>query len=238
LLAFAMQIDGWILRDVVCWAKKSPMPASLSGTAWTKCRVKVADGPRTTTQWNQKPPTESGGSIHCEPVWRDCPGCDRCRDNGGYVLRRGSWRTTTAHEYIFMFAKKAGYFADQQGVMEPCSEGAYARFGKNPNISRVNRKHEGMDGECMAAAAGRMPTWNGAAGRNPRSVQTFTRTNLKARHYAAFPVSLAEFCIKAATSSKGVCPAMLKRLRLRSDLTPEQQATVLSWLDAKGLLHA
>ena len=30
-----------------------------------------------------------------------------CRDTSGYVLRRGSWRTTAAPESIFMFAKTA-----------------------------------------------------------------------------------------------------------------------------------
>ena len=37
--------------------------------------------------------------------WSDCPGCDKCRDNGGYVLRKGSWRPTRAHEYVFQFVK-------------------------------------------------------------------------------------------------------------------------------------
>jgi hypothetical protein len=30
----------------------------------------------------------------------DCPGCEKCRDTGGLVLRRGKWRPTTAHEYV------------------------------------------------------------------------------------------------------------------------------------------
>lgn len=30
-VALALQADGWILRQCVCWAKRSPMPESVSG---------------------------------------------------------------------------------------------------------------------------------------------------------------------------------------------------------------
>ena len=129
--ALAMQAAGWIWRDTIIWRKLSPMPASLSGTSWQRCKVKVGteesqheggvpsgwravDNPDRTGRGNN-----SAGSEHrLLAQYIPCPGCDRCRDTGGYVLRRGSWRTTPSHEYIFMFAKKAGYFADQEGVKE------------------------------------------------------------------------------------------------------------------------
>src|SRR5215471_16113302 len=40
-LALALQADGWLVRSVIVWSKPSPMPQSLSGWAWRRCRVKV-----------------------------------------------------------------------------------------------------------------------------------------------------------------------------------------------------
>lgn len=40
-LALALQDDGWLVRSVVVWHKPAPMPASLSGWQWRRCRVKV-----------------------------------------------------------------------------------------------------------------------------------------------------------------------------------------------------
>jgi hypothetical protein len=145
----------------------------------------------------QKPQGERDGDAFSSTAqWLDCPGCDKCRDTGGYVLRRGSWRTTPAHEYIFLFAKKAGYFADQEGVKEPCATSTierekYTRVLDDPDEQfAVAHDHESISGGM----------------RNPRSVMSFKQFNLKEKHYAAFPPALAEFCIKASTSPRGVCP--------------------------------
>jgi hypothetical protein len=38
------------------------------------------------------------------------------------VLRRGSWRTTKAHEYVFLLAKSPDYFADGEAVREAAGQ--------------------------------------------------------------------------------------------------------------------
>ncbi|GAH47180.1 unnamed protein product, partial [marine sediment metagenome] len=43
-LALALQADGWTCRNDVVWAKKSPMPESVAGWRWERCRVKVGGG--------------------------------------------------------------------------------------------------------------------------------------------------------------------------------------------------
>jgi DNA modification methylase len=202
--ALAMQADGWLWRDTIIWHKRSPMPASLSGTAWVRCRVKIADNVLPAVcdrnmMAHERPQTNlvghKGDFADNGRRWSDCPGCDKCRDTGGYVLRRGSWRTTPAHEYIFLFAQKAGYFADQEGVKEPCASSTierekYTRVLDDPDEQfAVVHDHE--------SASGGM--------RNPRSVMSFKRFNLSEKHYAAFPPALAEFCVRASTSPKGVC---------------------------------
>ena len=40
-VALALQADGWTVRGDVVWSKVAPMPESVSGWAWTRCRVKV-----------------------------------------------------------------------------------------------------------------------------------------------------------------------------------------------------
>ena len=42
LFAIAMQRAGWYLRSDVTWVKTSPMPESVSGWRWERCRVKTA----------------------------------------------------------------------------------------------------------------------------------------------------------------------------------------------------
>ena len=200
--ALAMQAEDWIWRDTIVWHKKSPMPASLSGTAWVRCRVQVAGQNRGKEDYRNgaygdRPQQDHDGKdFRASSQWTDCPGCSKCRDTDGYVLRRGSWRTTPAHEYIFLFAKKAGYFSDQEGVKEKCADSTierekYTRILDAPDEQfSVAHDHESISGGT----------------RNPRSVMSFKAHNLKEKHYAAFPPGLPEFCIKASTSPEGCCP--------------------------------
>lgn len=40
--AFALQADGWLLRSAVVWCKRNPMPESVRGWRWERCRVKTS----------------------------------------------------------------------------------------------------------------------------------------------------------------------------------------------------
>ena len=136
-VVLALQADGWIWRDTVIWAKKSPMPESVNGWRWEKCRVVVGREP---ANWSIRPKGWEAGEwthdtipagnyrtrdgVHPPPsgpiaeqnvaVWSPCLGCAKCRDNDGLVLRKGSWRTTSSHEYIFMLTKGMGYYCDAE----------------------------------------------------------------------------------------------------------------------------
>jgi hypothetical protein len=43
-LQFALQADGWIVRNDVVWSKTNPMPESVAGWRWERCRTKVKPG--------------------------------------------------------------------------------------------------------------------------------------------------------------------------------------------------
>ena len=43
-LVLSLQADGWTWRDTEIWVKAAPMPESVRGTRWERCRVKVSPG--------------------------------------------------------------------------------------------------------------------------------------------------------------------------------------------------
>ncbi|HAM56713.1 MAG TPA: hypothetical protein DCQ64_15480, partial [Candidatus Rokubacteria bacterium] len=122
-LAFALQADGWTLRSANVWAKPAPMPESVDGWRWERCRIRLApskaaeQGHRPGTDINEWVGGPMGGGNH-RAEWGDCPGCPKCAPNDGLVLRRGSGRPTRAHEYVFQFTKSTGYFSDREAVAE------------------------------------------------------------------------------------------------------------------------
>ena len=204
LVALAMREDGWFLRSTIIWGKKSPMPESVAGWRWQRCRVKVSgcgtiDGRKQGEQINR---TSAGlarftGGVDQRPAnWSDCPGCDKCRKTGGYVLRRGKWRPTSAHEYIFLFSKSERYFCDGDAVQEPATYDGH--------------QNSAVRGEFQAKGIptpGREPFRAVRQTRNPRSVWMFSSEPERAKHFATFPSALPRKCLTAATSPAGCCPA-------------------------------
>lgn len=196
-VAFALQADGWWLRQDNVWHKPNPMPESLNGWRWEKCRVKVGAraGNKQTTNVGSHT-AQSGGVETAE--WSPCPGCDKCAPNDGLVLRKGSWRTTSAHEYVFQLAKAPQYFCDAEAVREPVSQTDGAKAWRRIFDPAKDRKQ---------IALGRTPgkrNKQDGAGRNPRSVWSITTRPYSGAHFATFPPELPERCIRAATPEK-VC---------------------------------
>jgi len=100
-VVLALQADGWIWRDTIIWAKKSTMPESLAGWRWEQCRVKVAAGELREQKLGAMGMRDhSGETMFGAAQYQDCSGCPKCAGNDGLVLRKGSWRNTSSHEYI------------------------------------------------------------------------------------------------------------------------------------------
>jgi DNA modification methylase len=194
--AIAMQQAGWIWRDTVIWHKPAPMPSSVTGWQWVRCRVKVAKAAREFKGHErlQGARADNGKDFASSASWKDCPGCPKCSPNGGYILRRGSWRTTAAHEPIFMFAKTDKYFCDGIGARE---EAETATIERN-NYSRVNDDRE----EQFAVKHDHEFT---GLTRNPRSVWRIASGGSSLKHYAMFPIELPARIIEVATPAHGVC---------------------------------
>lgn len=215
MLKNALRADGWRHRDSIIWAKPSPMPASLAGWRWTRCRVKVKALGRAKNTGRDGDLASQGAGVGARAqreeykatkneAWADCPGCDKCRANGGYVLRKGQWRTTTAHEHLYMFVKSEKYFADAVAVKEPCADTEYTR-SRYKYMPSSAPKHDTCEDSNREADTFAQHFGNGT--RNPRSVQTWGPEPCKFSHYASYPSALPRFAIRCSTSPKGCCPA-------------------------------
>lgn len=160
-VAEALRADGWYWRSTVIFSKVNPMPESIQGWRWERCRVKVASSKRATSGYNSVQHAEATGrpqgrsgrtGTDGSAQWQDCPGCPRCEATGGYLLRKGSWRPTTAHEYVFMFTKSDSYFCDGEAVKEASIDpesytGRRARSARR--ISKVDPEHDKFAGSIQ-----------------------------------------------------------------------------------------
>lgn len=222
-LALAARADGWYVRSILIWAKGvslsdefngNPMPESVNGWRWERHKVKVSKSARA-----------ESGSYHSQAFggtpmgardgrefashdkeWQDCPGCPKCEKNGGYVLRKGSWRPTDSYEQILMLTKTNSYFCDREAVLEK-----QARDYKV--ISWDERKAlYGATGGCQdkgskqQVGSGWSHDLGTNSGRNLRSVLLIPTTGYKGAHFAVYNPKLIEPLIKSATSEKGCCP--------------------------------
>lgn len=110
-------------------------------------------------------------------------------------------RCTKAHEYVFLLAKRMGYFYDAEAVKAACT----------PGTCTTNDSKAGSYGQ--AVAVGSKPTGNAVPGTtwqwgskaNRRSVWTVASEGYPGAHFATFPKRLVEPCILAGTSTYGCC---------------------------------
>lgn len=99
-------------------------------------------------------------------------------------------RCTTSHEYIFLLTKKPRYYYDAEAIKEPA---IYA--GDNRGARGDSRR--GTKANSVSGTTGAM--------KNKRSVWTINTKPYKGAHFATFPTTLVEPCIKAGTSEQGCC---------------------------------
>lgn len=220
-VAAALQADGWYWRSTIIWSKRSPMPESISGWRWVRCRVKVAAA---VFNAERNQPGRNGvndghrdcGSFSSEQnktKWQPCPGCDKCRSTGGLILRRGKWRPTTAHEYVFMLSKSERYFADGDAVQELATSNRPDMRAKGVRTGTGYLQQSAVASNSVGNVDRAGPTiadldhLGSTETRNPRSVWTLSSEPYKGAHFATFPTMLAKRCIEAGTSAGGCCPS-------------------------------
>jgi hypothetical protein len=104
-------------------------------------------------------------------------------------------RPTSAHEHVFLLTKKPRYFYDAIAVQEQ---------GVEPDRQRLDRIG-GSTGHTVRHSEGSMI--GASSTRNMRNVWHLGPQSFNQAHFATFPTTLVEPCIKAGTSEKGCCAA-------------------------------
>jgi hypothetical protein len=135
-VALALQQDGWFWRSTIPFLKRNAMPESVQGSAWVRHRIKVKPGFDKERPHPSKIPggmsriPNSGGVFKNQAEYEDCPGCQKCSSNDGYVLRMSAGRPSTAVEYIFLFAKTKTYFYDAEAIKLRAGDDTHARYAR------------------------------------------------------------------------------------------------------------
>jgi DNA modification methylase len=202
-VAFALQECGWILRSEIIWAKPSPMPESVSGWRWVRCRKHIVstradDGTWHAESYPGKPHSARDGKQFALSTFCECTGCDKCRDTGGLVLKQGSWRPTKSHEQIFMFTKVTKYFSDGDGSKEAAAGGV-------PGNRTHKHKSESDKGDRKFRKAAGLLECGAVETRNMRSVWKIPAESYKEAHFATFPTELVRRCLSAGIAVGGCC---------------------------------
>jgi len=104
-------------------------------------------------------------------------------------------RCTNTHEHLFLLAKRPHYFFDSFAIREPIRPDTQKRYGYGfQPETKEGREHAFVDHVGVPED------------RSPRDVWTIPVKGTKEAHFATFPATLVERCIKAGTSDKGCCP--------------------------------
>jgi DNA modification methylase len=116
-------------------------------------------------------------------------------------------RPTTDHEYLFLFVKSQDYFYDADAIREP-----HVTFTEKSKM-KGGRKHFGVPGGTpeQGKNAGvsnlHRGRWDQAfhpLGRNKRTVWSIPLSKFRDAHFAVFPESLVETCLKASSPPGGL----------------------------------
>lgn len=113
-------------------------------------------------------------------------------------LRRGSWRHTRAHEFVFQLTKGMGYWSDSEIVKEA------AIHAGDDRKARAQNGHKTMPDEMQN---GIRPGESGydLSSRNPRSVFSPSPSPYSGAHFATFPKELIRPLILSSVPRR-CCP--------------------------------
>src|SRR5690349_13805353 len=116
-------------------------------------------------------------------------------------------RPTIDHEYIFFFTKSPDYYYNADAVREPhvtFSESSRMRGGRRHFGIRGGTPESGKNGGSNNLHDGRWDQAFHPLGRNKRTVWSIPLSKFREAHFAVFPESLVETCIRAGCPTKGV----------------------------------
>lgn len=109
-------------------------------------------------------------------------------------------RCTRNHEHIFMFTKSSKYFYDADAIKVKIKRSTIERMGRS--ISDKNKYANGLNGKAaqkLNLKRGSINNISADSKVNRRSVWSFSNNGTREKHFATFPMSIPELCIKAGS---------------------------------------
>ena len=205
-VALALQADGWIVRQDLVWYKRNPMPESVNGWRWQRERTKTGTARAEGEKFrNSGRFIQQDGAVSDEH-YADPYEIPEYEYGDDFELRKGSWRHTRAHEYVFQLVKgpKMKYWSNQEAVRETQSFETIRRAGFTRKQGKKNKDGDAKTNRSSSSfvdGSSRIV----AGGRNPRSVVDIPTAPYKGAHYATFPPNLIAPLIRA-TCPRWACP--------------------------------
>ena len=177
-VAFALQQDGWYLRQDIIWAKPNPMPESINDRC-TKAHeyIFLLSKSGKTQLWRAKDTLE----------WSYSPDLSETVVINGEEVKR--WRGFC-------------YYYDQEPIKEPHIWGGVKSSYRVGEAS----KNGGSPQDPIIGKGNTTGSFRafGEGGRNRRSVWSVSTKPFKEAHFAVFPPELIEPCILAGAPKGGV----------------------------------
>jgi len=109
-------------------------------------------------------------------------------------------RCTKAHEYIFLLAKSAQYYYDNEAIKEDAKPESKKRYKSTFHTGKKEISGQGRPDNAPNTPG--YKKWTGK--RNKRSVWTVTTKPFKEAHFATFPPDLIKPCILAGCPKNGI----------------------------------
>ena len=126
-------------------------------------------------------------------------------------------RPTTDHEYIFFFSRSKDYFYDADAIREPhvtFSENSKMKGGRNHFGKRKRHTGERKKTPAIQICTTGVGTRRFIQkGRNKRTVWSISLSKCREAHFAVYPESLVETCIKATCPEGGIVFGSIFRAR-------------------------
>jgi DNA modification methylase len=182
-VAFALQADGWYLRQDIIWHKPNPMPESVRDRC-TKAHEYIF-------MFSKKPNYFFDHEAIKEPAKTTRPQRIRAEE---IAQERG---LTAEHLTAIRSVGRA----------EVGGKAYQTMTGAGNNATETQR----LADEAKEALGGYFREFTFDTNRNRRSVWTVTTKPYKGAHFATFPPDLIEPCVLAGTSERGHCPECGKR---------------------------
>jgi DNA modification methylase len=116
-------------------------------------------------------------------------------------------RPTIDHEYVFFFTNSHDYYYDADAIREPhvtFSDKSRMKGGRRHFGTRGGTPEAGKNGGSNNLHDGRWDQAFHPLGRNKRTVWSIPLSKFREAHFAVFPESLVETCLRAGSPAGGL----------------------------------